>query len=203
MLCFVAGCAGEEKPRNKYVEQPAAVYEGLKGQNCAVMVWADWRTRTEYNQLQLDLAKLVSKKLEERSRKDAKKAESVTIQVVNPASIVRYQREHPEVMSMPIAEVAPKLGASRVVFIEFEDFAAHSPEAIMVLKGSAKGTLRVLEVSGGVAKTVFEEANIHANYPPDSPEGVIPSDKVNVRTIYDGTLELMAEKIVARFKFEK
>jgi hypothetical protein len=202
LFCLVGGCAAEEKPQNKYVEKPAAVYEGLKGQSCAVMVWADWRTRTEYNQIQIDMAKLVTKKLEDRSRKDGKKTESPTIQFVNPASVVRYQREHPEVMSMPIGEVAPKLGAPRVIFIEFEDFAAHSPEAIGVLKGYAKATLRVLEVSGGVAKTVFEEADIHAHYPPDSPEGVIPSDKVNVRTIYDGTLELMAEKIVARFKLE-
>jgi hypothetical protein len=119
---------------------------------------------------------------------------------VNPASVVRYQRENPGVMSKPIAEVAPALGAGRVIYVEIEELAAHSPESIMVLKGHAKANLRVLEVDGATARVVFEESGITANYPPESPEGVIPSDNVNVRTIYDGTLNLLAEKLAVRFK---
>src|SRR6266480_4283936 len=198
-VCLTVGCASEEKSQNKYVEKPAAVYEGLKGQSCAVMVWADWRTRTEYNQIQIDLARRLTEKLS-KGKKDGKKSESGALEFIDPVRVVRFQREYPEVMSMGITEVAPKLGASRVIYVEFDEFSAHSPEAIMVLKGFAKATLRVVEVSGGVAKVAFEEADIHAHYPPDSPEGVVASDKVTVRTIYDGTLELLAEKLAARFK---
>jgi hypothetical protein len=70
----------------------------------------------------------------------------------------------------------------------------------MVLKGHAKANLRVLEVSGGVATLAFQEDGIIARYPPDQPEGVIASDKINVRTIYEGALDLLAEKLAARFK---
>jgi hypothetical protein len=172
----------------------------MKGHSAAVMVWADWRTRTEYSQIQLDVGKVLTKKLEEhfKPKKEGKTAEMV--QFTNPASVVRYQREHPEITSMPIAESAPRLQASRVVYVELEEFSAHSPEAAMVLKGSAKATLRVMEVEGAEAKLVFEEAGITAHFPPDRPEGVVESETVNVRTIYDGTIELLTEKLVARFK---
>ncbi len=201
-LCIPPGCASDQQPKNKYIETPAQQYEGLKNHTAAVMIWADWRTRNEYSQIQLDLGKALTRKLDEhfQPKKEGKKPEPTVVQFTNPASVVRYQREHPEVLSQPIGEVAPRLQAERVVFVELEDFSAHSPEAIMVLKGTAKANLRVLDVSGGVAKLAFEESGIAAHYPPDQPEGVIPSDKINVRTIYDGTIDLLAEKLAARFK---
>ena len=101
---------------------------------------------------------------------------------------------------MPIADVAPRLQAQRVVFVELEQFSAYSPEAAMVLKGAAKATLRVVEVNGGEAKVVFQEAGITARFPPDRPEGVVESDTVNVKTIYEGLKELLADKLAARFK---
>ena len=48
LICALGGCAAEDKPRNKYVETSANFYEGLNGHSCAVLVWADFRTRTEY-----------------------------------------------------------------------------------------------------------------------------------------------------------
>jgi len=202
-LLILGGCTSDQQQKNKYVETPAQLYEGLTPHStAAVMIWADWRTRNEYSQIQLDLGKLVTKKLDDhyQPKKEGEKAKPVVVQFTNPASVVRYQREHPEVMSQPIAEVAPKLQAERVIFVELEEFAAHNPEAVMVLKGHAKANLRVLEVSGGVATLAFQEDGITARYPPDQPEGVIASDKINVRTIYEGALDLLAEKLAARFK---
>ena len=199
LICALGGCAAEDKPRNKWVETPANFYDGLNGHSCAVMVWVDFRTRTEYSQLQLDLGKALTHKLDEilQPRKESKKEQAITF--TNPASVVRYQREHPEVNSMPIAEVAPRLQAQRVVFVEIEEFSAYSPEAAMVLKGSAKATLRVLEVNGSAAEMMFHEDGIAARFPPDRPEGVVESEKVNVRTIYEGLIDLLAEKLAARF----
>ena len=201
MLCAFAGCSSDQQQKNKWVETPAVLYEGLKGQSCAVMIWADWRTRNEYSNVQLDLGKKLTQKLEEhfQPKKEGKKQETM-VQFTNPASVVRYQREHPEITAQPIAEVAPKLQAQRVVYAELEEFSAHSPESVMVLKGSAKATLRVLEVNGQEAKVMFQEAGITARYPPNQPEGVVESETVNVRTIYDGLIELLAEKLAARFK---
>src|ERR1051325_5591819 len=156
LICALVGCTADDK-HNKYVETPANFYEGLNGHSCAVMVWADFRTRTEYSHIQLDLAKALTKKLEDQLQptKESKKDQKITFTL--PASVVRYQREHPEINSMPIAEVAPRLQAQRVVFVELEEFSAYSPEAAMVLKGNAKATLRVVEVNGDQATVMFKE----------------------------------------------
>ena len=202
-LALSGGC-GNSSPatENKYVETPEAIYTGLRGQRCAVMVWADWRTRTEYNQIQLDTARLLTSKLQEQfksSDKD-KKSEALGTHFTLPASVVRYQREHPEIYTIPVTEVAPRLNVSRLIYIELEDFSAQSAESIMILKGFAKATLRIVEVADGKAKAVFEEANITAHFPPDAPEGVMPSEKVTVRAIYEGTLDLLTDKIQARLR---
>ena len=70
----------------------------------------------------------------------------------------------------------------------------------MVLKGNAKATLRVMEVNRNEANVMFHEDGILAHFPPDRTEGVVESDTMNVRTIYDGTIDLLAEKLAARFK---
>ena len=204
LTLILTGCGGTSQLSSQTdIPTPERTYADLKGRKCAVMVFADWRTRTEYNQIQIDTARLLTGKLEQRLKaaKDEKKSDSgVTTEFLNPASVVRYQREHPEVAGLPIVEVAPRLGGiSRLVYVEFEDFAAQSPEAIMILKGEAKATLRIIEVENGKAKIAFEEAGIIAHFPPDAPEGVVPSDKFNVRTIYEGTLDRLTDILAVRF----
>jgi len=70
----------------------------------------------------------------------------------------------------------------------------------MVLKGNAKATLRVMEVNGTEATMVFHEDGIMARFPPDRPVGVVDSENVNVRTLYEGLLDLRGEKLAGRFK---
>src|SRR4051794_30884127 len=86
---LAGGCASDEKPRNKYVETPAVLYEGMKGHSAAVMVWADWRTRNDYSSIQLDLGKALTKKLDEhfQPKKEGKKPEPTVVQFTNPASV--------------------------------------------------------------------------------------------------------------------
>lgn len=201
---ILAGCGGTSQLNSATdIPTPERTYNDLKGRKCAVMVFADWRTRTEYNQIQIDTARLLTTKLERRLKaaKDDKKSETGgTTEFLNPASVVRYQREHPEIAGLPIIDVAPRLGGiSRLVYVEYEDFAAQSPDAIMILKGQAKATLRVIEVENGVAKIAFEDAGLIAHFPPDAPEGVVPSDQYNVRTIYEGTLDRLTDILLARF----
>ena len=212
-LSFVAGCnsSGGDQPSHDYVGKPEATYAGLAGKHCAVMIWADWRTRTEYNQIQLDTGRLLTGKLEQLlapKEKDKEKKKDATetappATFLNPASVVRFQREHPDIAGIPITAVAPRLGVDRVIYVEFESFETQSPEAILLLKGSAKATLRVVEVDGSLAHVAFEEAGITAHYPPDAPEGVVASDKVNIRSIYEGTLDLLTDKLAVRFAVEK
>jgi hypothetical protein len=211
VLC--TGCGSSGTSGGVTEETPAGTYSGLNNQLVGVMVWADWGTRTEYNQIQLDLARSIQYKLEERlpkpeqkeTDKEQKEATLRGTRFVDSRSVVRYQREHPEIDGQPIQAVAPKLGVDRVIYVEIESFQAQSPETILLLKGRAKATLRVAEVTPGAtpgtgtAKVVFEERGITAGYPPNAPEGVVASDRMNVETVYRGTVSALADRIVARF----
>ena len=205
VLCFLVGCEGDTGlAGDSDHPKPEHTYTGLKNQKCAVIVWTDLRIRHEYGQIQRDLARLVqnqltAQNLSKEDRDDKKKAKPA-IEFVDAASVVRFQREHPEIDGAPITDVAPRLGAGRVIYVEIEDFSAQSPTSIMILKGTAQATLRVVEVADRKAKVVFEEAGIKAAYPPHAPEGVVPTDKVNVRTIYEGTLTELGNQIAARFE---
>lgn len=211
LAMFLGGCGGAGSAlEEKKFPPPAVMYYGLKGQLCGVMVWADWGTRTEYNQIQLDLARSIQYRLEERipsgdkEKKDEDKDKDlVGTKFVDSRSVMRFQREHPEIDGSPIAEVAPKLGVDRVIYVELEKFEAQSPETIMLLKGRTIATLRVVEVANGVAKVALEERGIGAAYPPDAPEGVVASDRMTVTAVYKGTVEALADRIVARFGVEQ
>ncbi len=192
----------------KLDEEKAAAqrtYSGLAGQRVATMVWADFTIRTEFNRVQYDLAEAVQAVLVTRTRpsKEEKRPQLPGPEFLNAGSVVRYQREHPETQSLPITEVAPRLGVPRVIYIELEEFRTQPPQSAMLLKGSAKAAIRVIEVEGGKAKVAFEARDISVIYPPNAPEGVVPSDRTNLRTIYDGTVRVMAQRIAEHFREKK
>jgi hypothetical protein len=205
----VGGCTGSGSS-DASTELPAGTYGGLANQQAAVLVWADFGTRTEYNQIQLDTTRLLTGKLEALGRpaKQGGKERPANpalagVQFLHHGSVVRYQREHPEVWTMSIEQVAPRLGVPRVIFIELVEFQTAEPAAFMLLKGKARANLRVLQIAGGKATTVFEENDITANFPPQAPEGVVASERFTVRTVYEGTLDLLTDKIAARFATPK
>lgn len=203
LLSAIAGCGLIQSPPSGEDPKPEKTYKGLAGQTCAVMVYADWQTRVNYSQIQGDLAKAVQQRLQKQLNGDSenkdKKPAGPQTQFLNPLSVVRYQREHPETEAMPIAEVAPKLGVGRLVYVELNSFSSQSPDSIMILKGLASATLRVLDIANGKATVAFEETGVEAHYPPDAPEGVAPSDKYSFRTVYNGTIEKLAERLASRF----
>src|SRR5687767_3592168 len=78
-------------------------YMGLENQTVGVMVWADRGLRIDWPTLQLDLANTVQKKLtdfQKAGKREAKTLAGSSFPVL-PASIVRYQKDHPEIEAMP------------------------------------------------------------------------------------------------------
>ena len=203
LLISLPGCSTQFSSEREEAEKPR--YSALTDQKVATMVWTDWVIRTEYNRIQYDLAEAVQNNLVARSKatEKKKKPEFSNVEFVPVGSVVRYQREHPEVQNLTIEQVAPRLGATRVIYIELEEFQTQPPQSVMLLRGSAKASLRVVEVSAGQAKVAFEERDIKMIYPTHAPEGVVPSDKMNLRTIYDGTVKQLATAIGNRFRGEK
>jgi hypothetical protein len=210
LAALAGGCSsthGTDPDAQPDIPVPEKTYKGLAGQRCAIMIWANYRDRTEYGQIQLDLARSLEKALTPKPSedKDAKKDQqrkSNAPRFLDERSVVRFQHEHPEIDGLPITEVAPRLGyATRIIYVELEQFELRSSRSIMILKGNAKATLRVVEVyPGGKASSVFEEHGIEADYPPNAPEGVVETDKSTPTMIYEGLITRLAQTIAVRFE---
>src|SRR5437588_307573 len=80
----------------------------------------------------------------------------------------------PSVEMKNVTEVAPRLGVTRLIYVEVEDFGTRAPASIELFRGSMTATLKVVEVSGDNAKVGYEENGIKAVYPPHVPEDGTP-----------------------------
>src|SRR3954452_19673539 len=141
-------------------------YTGLVGQTVGVLVWTDRGIRVDWPSLPLDTGNAIQSKLKKASAHDLDK----TAFPVEPASILRYQQDHPEVDVEGVLELAPQLGVSRLLYVEVDDFSTRAAASLDLYRGSLSGTLKVIEIKDGKAKVAYEEPNIRAIYPPKSPE---------------------------------
>jgi hypothetical protein len=147
-------------------------YKGLAGQQVAVMVWADRGIRTDFPALSLNLTSTIQSGLKQNLKE--KVLEKAQFPYA-PESVVRFQTDHPELETEPIVNVAPHMGVvTRLIYIEVEDFSTQSRMATNLVRGEMTATMRVVEINNGKARVAFEENNVHAVFPPKSPqEGVV------------------------------
>ena len=195
LILLLAGCQILGYAASAAPQSVSARYRGLQGQSVGVMVWADPGLRMDWGQrLQTDLALSVQNKLA-TSKADEVKG---TTFPDDPRSIVQYQQDYPQVEAMDILKVAPKLGVSRLIYIEIEQFTTRSSQAVDLLRGEASATVKVVEVSADrTAKIGYVENGVRIVFPPKSrPEGVPGSD---VYPIYVGTVEGLATAVANRF----
>jgi hypothetical protein len=197
LFIALGGCAIFGYVASALPKHVPAQYAGLKGQSVAVMVWTEPGLRIDWGtKLQIDLASAVQKKLQAQATNKADELEGTTFPV-NPLSVVRYQRDHPEIQAMPITQVAPKFGVSRVVYIELTQFSTQSSDAVALYRGSAIANLRAVEINGDQATIGYSEDNIQAVFPPKSPlEG---SPNGSTETMYAGTLDQLSTAIAQKF----
>ena len=200
LLC---GCAalGVAAYKLKPPETIKPKYTNLANQSVGVMVWADRGIRIDWQMLQVDLANAIEHKLKEQTTDAKGKPKAKTLAgvtyPVQPASIARYQKDHPEVEAMTITDVAPKLGVSRLIYVEIEDFATRSDQAVELFRGQAKATVRVLEIADGKANVAYTWENVQVSYPPKVPQEGIPN--AGDARIYAGTVDAFATAIARLF----
>ena len=174
-------------------------YDGLAKQSVAIMVWTDRGTRVDFPTIQADLARVMQSYLADAQvRRKKKHLEGARF--IDYRSVLRYQRDHPEIDGVSITEVAPRLNVSRVIYIEIERFELRSPMSIELLKGTSKATLRIVEVTDGVAKIALEDSEVIAEFPEKAKEGVAPSDKINDVRVYQGLVSQTTKELAQRLK---
>jgi hypothetical protein len=202
LLSFLQGCQLLGVAAYKLTPPPTIQpkYMGLEGQSLGVMVWADRGLRIDWPTVQIDLANMVQNKLKAfqgGKGKEAKTLVGTTFPVI-PASIVRYQRDHPEIEAMPVTDFAPKLTVSRLIYIEIEDFATRSDQSVALFRGFAKATVKVVEIQpDGTAKTTFEQNDVQAAFPEKAPKEGIPN--AGDARIYMGLIDAFATEIAHLF----
>jgi hypothetical protein len=195
-LPLLAGCTALGVAAYKLSPPPTiqAQYTNLKNESVGVMVWADRGLRIDWPSLQLDLANEVQKKLSESKKKEVSGATFP----VQPASIVRYQRDNPQIEALQVTEVAPKLGVSRLIYIELEDFATRSDMSVDLFRGQARAAVRVVEVdAAGNAKIAFENSKVAAQFPAKTPREGLPT--IGDARIYAGLVDALATEVAHLF----
>jgi hypothetical protein len=178
-----------------YIE---AEYKGLAGQTVGVMVWPDRGVRTDNPFLQLDVAAGVQKKLGEVQTAVKPDELKDTTFPLRADSLVRYQEDHPELAELSVEDMAARFNVSRMIYIEVTDFSTRSEASSELYRGTIIGNVKVIEISNdGKAKVAYEEDDIRAIYPKDSPKEGLPDG--NDTKIYQGTLDLFTTAMTFRF----
>ena len=190
--CSIAGVAARALPEPKV----PARYNGLHGHSVAVLVWAPRGLETDYPTLRLDLVTAIQSRLRNAQRARRGELKEATFPHA-PASLVRFQDDHPELERSPIVSVAPRLGVERLIYIELENFQTRSDQSVELFRGAATVSLRVVEVEGGQAKVAYEEAGLTTVFPPNAPTEGIPN--ADDSRIYRGTVDQLATGVARRF----
>ena len=195
--CTLIGVGAQALPPPTVVPQ----YRGFAGQSVGVMVWADRGMRIEWEFIQLDLANSIHSKLQQTVETDKKgkikEWKGATFPVA-PRSIIRFQQDNPETDGQSIADVAPRLGVSRLIYVEIEEFATRPDGGVELFRGDANVTLRVVEVApDGTGKVAYEENEVRATFPPKTPKEGRPS--IGDRRIYVGLIDELGAAVAKRF----
>ena len=114
-----SGCALLGVVGNGLLPDPtiAARYKGLARQKVAVMVWTDHALSIDWPTLQLDLGRGITSRLQDLAHNKDHPAELNGTKFVSAESVVRYQHDHPEAEAEAIADVAPRLGVGRIIYL--------------------------------------------------------------------------------------
>ncbi|MDQ3441770.1 MAG: hypothetical protein M3478_15620, partial [Planctomycetota bacterium] len=153
----------------------------------------------EWEFIQLNLANVIHSNLVQAANPKAKVKEfrGTTFPVV-PRSIIRFQQNYPETDGQPITEVASRLGVTRLIYVEIEEFSTRPDGGVELFRGDANATLRVVEIApDGTAKVAYEENEVRAIYPPGSPKEGRPT--IGDQRTYQDLVKTLGGEIAKRF----
>ena len=197
---FLAGCTLFGALAGKVVpgQTIPAEYKGMANQSVAIMVWAGEGTLVDFPAIRLDLAGGLQNKFVQAQQAKTKELKGATFPT-KPAAIVQYQDNHPQYEATPITDLAPRFGASRLIYVEIENLQTRSDASVELYRGSALATVKVIEVppGGGPGKVAYEESAISATFPPKAREEGTPDGNDSI--IYRGTVDALTTEIVKRF----
>lgn len=197
-LPALSGCAFFVQGMKGIGETKPAVYKGLAGQSVAVVVWADdTGTRIDWPKITLDISSMIEAKLMKSQRDDKPRELEKSTFPLSAASVVQLQDEHPEWASDGMDEIAPRLGVSRVIYVEIHSFQTREDSAVELYRGTITASVNVIEIRDGHGKIAFTDDTFKVSYPRTSPSEGLPN--IGDRPIYEGTLEGFSTEVTKLF----
>lgn len=190
--CAALGLAAQALPRPTVPPK----YTNLRGQSVAVMVWVERGARTDWPELRLDLANGIQQQLQKAANDKLHDLEGSQFPLT-AAAVVQMQDDHPEWAADGIEEVAARLGVSRVIYIEVENFQTRSDASVELFRGSITGRLTVVEVTNGKGRATMTEDNLKDVFPRKGPEEGSPNK--NDYDIYRETIKAFTTHIANLF----
>ncbi len=193
---MLSGCGALGALAGKMPRAPVKAEYSLAGKSVGVMVWADRGVLIDWPSIQLDLAGGIQARLIEAQKAKSEDLKESTFPVM-PASIIRWQREHPGYEAESITEVASRLGVQRLIYVEITRFGTRAGNSVNLFRGSATVTLKVIEVNESKGKIAHEQPDISTFFPKTStPDG---SPNGTDSAMYVGTVQRLADELAKRF----
>jgi hypothetical protein len=192
----LSGCAVFSQLAGAFPAVKPAKYKNLAGQSVTVIVSADPGTRIDNPRIQFDVAQMILSKLEKSQKEDKPDELKLTRFPVSAGSVARFQEDHPD-LADSMEEIAPRLGTSRVIYVEIRGFQTRSEVSNDLYRGVISGSVSVIEVNSGKGHTVPVDETLHITYPRTSPDEGLPN--IGDFPIYSGTLEGFTTEIAKLF----
>ena len=179
-----------------------AAYKGLAGQQTVVMVWTDKAVRLDHPELRGEVAAAVQDKLINAQLADKPDALKGMTFPFSTTTVEKHQDDSPEWEDLPAEQVAAKLYASRLIYVEVTDFQTRSAASLELFRGSMTARLRVVEMTddghGKIdTKVGYDGGDISVVFPKDSPKDGLPNRRES--QIAQGTIDRFADLVAQRF----
>lgn len=130
MTLMCAGCDTLGVVSSKVVgeQNVAPAYAGLEGQRVAIVVWADEGLTVDHPSICADIAGSLEDKLQQGV--DAKVDELKGTTFLDIARVLRFQEAHPEYQSDTAEQIALRLPATRLIYIEVQSLTLHPNDSV-------------------------------------------------------------------------
>jgi len=195
----MAGCAALGVVASKVATiKVAPAYKGLAGQTVGVMVVVtDRGLQIDFPRLPVDAGSGIQSKIQKAVASAGDELKGVRFPPdKSPEAMYAFQQNYPELMYEPVTTIAPRLGVSRLIYVEVEGFQTHPESVPELYRGLISARLQVVEVANGKA-TVGFETPVQSVFPKQSPEEGLPA--IGESKTYQGTLDAFTTAVLEKF----